>query len=105
MFPLSEIRGHSLLALFFILAFCLPTEFLWAEQLSESRILVACGRLLMFIEGAFGALLATTAGIAAIISSAIGNYRMFWALLVVSLGSFILRSFLTLFFGPCTAVG
>lgn len=63
----------------------------------------ACSRLLGFIEGGFGALLATAAGIGALICCATGGFRSCWCLLVVSVGSFILRSYLTLFHAGCQA--
>lgn len=61
----------------------------------------ACNGLLALIEGTFGALVAAAAGIAAIIASAMGGFRAAWTLLVVSVGSFILRSYITLFNGQC----
>lgn len=61
----------------------------------------ACSRLLGFIEGGFGALVATAAGIGVIIAAASGGFRAAWCLLVVSVGCFILRSYLTLFLPPC----
>lgn len=61
----------------------------------------ACSRLLGFIEGGFGALVATAAGIGVIIAAAAGGFRTAWCLLVVSVGCFILRSYLTLFHAGC----
>jgi hypothetical protein len=73
------------------------------EMLSGGRIITACDRLLMLIEGSLGALVTTAAGIGAIVCSALGGFRSAWTLLVVSVGSFILRSYVTLFFAPCTS--
>lgn len=64
----------------------------------------ACSRNLGFIEGGFGALVASAAGIGAIISCAVGGFRSAWCLLIVSIGSFILRSYLTLFHAGCRAL-
>lgn len=63
----------------------------------------ACNKLLGLIEGAFGALVAAAAGVAAILAAALGGFKMAWSLVVVSIGSFILRSFITLFNGSCGA--
>ena len=63
--------------------------------------------LLRLIHGSFGALLMTVAGIGAVISSAIGMYRAGYTMAVVGVGSFILPSLVTLWFGEpdCASVG
>ena len=63
----------------------------------------ACSRILGYIEGGFGALVATGAGLGAIIAAALGGFKAAWTLLVVSVGCFILRSYLTLFHAGCRA--
>ncbi len=61
-----------------------------------------CQAILSLFEGEFGALLAAAAGMGAIIASAMGGFKMAWSLLVVSVGSFILREYKDLFFnGEC----
>jgi dipeptide/tripeptide permease len=62
---------------------------------------IACNILLAYMEGSFGALVAAAAGVGAIIAAAVGSFKAAWALLVVSIGSFILRSYLTLYNGSC----
>ena len=62
---------------------------------------IACNILVSYIEGPFGALIAAAAGVAAIIAAAMGGFKAAWCLLVVSVGSFILRSYLTLYNGAC----
>ena len=64
----------------------------------------ACGRVLGLVEGSFGALITAAAGIGAIVASAVGGFKMAWSLIVVAVGAFILRSYITLFNGPCTTV-
>lgn len=49
-------------------------------------------------ESDYGALLTSLAGIAAILASAMGGFKSAWALLVVSIGSFILDTYRKLFF-------
>ena len=61
----------------------------------------ACNYLLELIEGPFGALLTAGAGIGAIVASALGGFKMAWTLVVVAVGAFILRGYLTLFFAAC----
>jgi hypothetical protein len=56
------------------------------------------GIIMALIEGRFGVLIMLCAGIAAIISSAFGQYRAALSLLVVALGAFILRTLVTVFF-------
>ena len=65
------------------------------------RYNTACSYLLGFIEGPFGALVTVGAGIGAIIAAAVGGFKMAWTLVVVAIGAFILRAWITLFFAPC----
>ena len=58
--------------------------------------------LFYLIEGAYGALLATVAGIGAIVSSAFGQYRAAYNFLIVSISSFILRAMVSMWFGVPT---
>ena len=60
-----------------------------------------CSQALGLIEGKLGSLLAACAGIGAVCAAALGGFRMAWALVVVSVGSFILGDFYTVFFDPC----
>lgn len=61
----------------------------------------ACQKMLLLVEGAFGALVAAVAGVAAILAAALGGFKMAWSLVVVSIGAFILRSWILLFQGSC----
>ena len=62
---------------------------------------VACSKMLLLVEGAFGAMVAAVAGVAAILAAALGGFKMAWSLVVVSIGAFILRSWILLFQGSC----
>lgn len=62
---------------------------------------LACSKLLQYIEGGFGALVASAAGIGAIVAAAVGGFKAAWCLLVVSIGAFILRAYITLFNAGC----
>ncbi len=62
---------------------------------------IACSKMLLLVEGAFGAMVAAVAGVAAILAAALGGFKMAWSLVVVSIGAFILRSWILLFQGSC----
>ena len=65
---------------------------------NDVRISQAVNVILMHLEGSFGALVMVAAGIGAIMSSAFGQYKAALALMVVSVGAFILRSLVGTFF-------
>lgn len=73
--------------------------------------LISCAvdAIFQLIEGAFGALVMVIAGLGAIIASALGAYRASLSMLIVAVGSFILRSLVSLFYGTdftsCTPGG
>ena len=69
--------------------------------IASARATLACGFILSYLEGGFGALLAAGAGIGAVVASALGGFKAAWCLVVVSVGAFILRSYITLFNGVC----
>ena len=64
----------------------------------EGLIGAAVGALLRFIEGHFGALIMVVAGIGAILAASMGAYRASLGMMVVAVGSFILRALVALFF-------
>lgn len=97
---------HSKQAIMFCLGLILLeygfSEIAFAQQnegKDHNRVRKAACRLYRLMEGAFGGLIATVAGVGAIVSSAFGGYRMAVGLLVTGLGAFTLRSLLSLFFG------
>ena len=65
---------------------------------NDARIAEATDVIMRYINGAFGSLVMAVAGIAAIMSSAFGQYRAALGLLAVAVGSFILRSLIGTFF-------
>jgi hypothetical protein len=72
-----------------------PNGSLWVDQ---SRFSAAVKALFIYIEGSFGALVMVTAGIGSILSAAFGQYRSSLSMMVVALGSFVLRSLVATFF-------
>lgn len=69
---------------------------------NDDRIAEAVDLIFRYINGTFGALIMVCAGIAAILSSAFGQYRAALGLLVVAVGSFILRSLVATWFNDTT---
>lgn len=65
---------------------------------NDDRIAEATNIILTYIEGSFGALVMVVAGLGAILGAAFGQYRAALGLLVVAVGSFILRSIVGTFF-------
>jgi len=65
---------------------------------NDERVAEAVNRIFGYIEGSFGALLMVSAGLGAIMAAAFGQYRAALGLLVVAVGSFILRSLVGTFF-------
>jgi hypothetical protein len=65
---------------------------------NDARVAEAADVILLYINGAFGALVMIACGVAAILSSAFGQYRAAMGLMVVAVGSFILRSLVNTWF-------
>lgn len=65
---------------------------------NDQRVSQVVNGLLTYMEGSFGAIIMVTAGIFTICAAAFGQYRMAIGLLVVAVGSFTLRSFMSTFF-------
>ncbi len=76
-----------------------PLGYSGEAEFDPELIHCAVGHLFMLIEGAFGALIMVVSGIGAIMAAAMGAYRACLGMLVVAVGSFILRSLVSLFFG------
>jgi len=64
----------------------------------DSRLIEILRAILNYLEGSFGALIMVGAGIFAILSAAFGQYRAALGLLIVAIGCFTLRSFISTFF-------
>lgn len=65
---------------------------------NDVRFAEASNAILSYLEGSFGALIMVVAGLIAIISAAFGQYRAAVSCLVIAVGAFILRSFISTFF-------
>jgi len=76
-------------------------------QFDPAEINRAICQLLRLIEGSFGGLLMTVAGVGAVISAAFGQMKAGYSMLVTGLGAFILRSLVSLYFQipDCKAIG
>ena len=65
---------------------------------NDTRIEDSVNLLMTYLEGSFGGLIMVCSGIGAILSAAFGQYRAALGCLVVAVGAFILRSFISTFF-------
>lgn len=72
---------------------------------NDMRISDATNAVLTYLEGSLGALVMVAAGVGAILSAAFGQYRSALGLMIVSLGSFILRSLVGTFFNDVNLRG
>ena len=97
----AERNANTLLFWFGVLLVGLGTTNLAHAQSNNVLYYEACIRLLGLVEGPFGALVTVAAGVGAIISSAVGGFKTAWTLVVVAVGAFILRAYVSLFFGGC----
>ena len=65
---------------------------------NDDRITNAVNAIMTYLEGSFGALIMAASGVGAIMSAAFGQYKAALSLMVVAVGSFILRSLIGTFF-------
>lgn len=76
-----------------------PTGSYSQAQFDDALIRSSVGMLFKLIEGSFGALIMVVSGLGAIVAASMGAYRASVGMIVVAVGSFILRSLVSLFFG------
>jgi hypothetical protein len=67
-------------------------------EYNDQRFAEAANAILSYLEGSFGALVMVVAGLIAIISAAFGQYRAAMGCLIIAVGAFVLRSFVSTFF-------
>lgn len=61
-----------------------------------------CSKTLGYLaDDGLGALLASAAGLGAVIAAAMGSFRAAWGLVVISVGAFLLKNYVELWFQPC----
>jgi hypothetical protein len=65
---------------------------------NDARIAESTDLVLTYLNGSFGALIMVASGVGAIISGAFGQYRAALGLMVVAVGSFIIRSLISTWF-------
>jgi hypothetical protein len=103
----SSVRVTLLIAGLTILAFGLSADVFAANAsqggplettYNDVRIANAVNVILTYLEGSFGALIMATAGIFSIMMAAFGQYKTSLSLMVVAIGTFILRSLMSTFF-------
>lgn len=84
-----HVFGVLALSLMFVVVFS-DTAYAYSDE----RFKTVCQKAMDYLEGGFGTLLTAVAGMGAIVASAMGGFKTAWALLVVAIGSFILRNFI-----------
>ena len=88
---------HVVARLLSLLAFAVILILLMNEPAvayTDDKFKTVCQSAMDYLEGGFGALLTAVAGTGAIVASALGGFKTAWSLLVVAIGSFILRNFI-----------
>ena len=91
------IAGVSLLALG-LSADVVAQQVPGAIAYNDEKVSNAVNAIMLYLEGSFGALIMAASGIGAIMSAAFGQYKAALSLMVVAVGSFILRSLIGTFF-------
>ena len=82
---------------------------LWFSALSPEQALAyngekyaeVCRGVLGILGGDFGSLLTAAAGVGAIVAAATGGFKAAWTLIVVAIGSFVLKEYTEIWFNPC----
>ena len=69
-----------------------------STKYNDAKVANAVNAIMTYLEGSFGALIMAASGIGAIMSAAFGQYKAALSLMVVAVGSFILRSLIGTFF-------
>ena len=95
----AEEHASTLLFLagFFLLFTSVEDAFAFGNRYGQICVAV----LDMFENQNFGALCTACAGMGAICAAAMGGFKMAWTLVVVSIGSFVLREYYQIFFPEC----
>lgn len=94
----------ALFGVYFLALMILAVNPAFAAESGE-KYKEVCSGVIGLMQGDFGAMLTAAAGVGAIIASALGGFKMAWALIVVSVGSFILEGYVELFFDGCGGGG
>ena len=76
-----------------------------ASSAAEDIIKEQLCKILTLIQGPFGALITIVAGLAAIVTAAMGGYKLAMSCVVIACGSYIISAFVALFFGPDMVTG
>lgn len=90
----------SLMTFGFVLIGFASIECAHAMESAKFAIEQICGH----IQGNLGALLMSAAGVGAVVSGAMGNFRASFALIIVGVGAFTTSSIMSLFFPDAAAI-
>jgi hypothetical protein len=92
------LMGVGMLLLIGGLVAASDAQYTQTVKYNDDKIAESVDVVFLFINGTFGALIMVASGVAAILSSAFGQYRAALGLMVVAVGSFILRSLVRTWF-------
>lgn len=96
----SEKQGRAVMFVLGValIALSLSIDASAQTKYNDQKIANAVNAVMLYLEGSFGALIMAAAGIGAIMSAAFGQYKAAMSLMIVAIGAFILRSFMSTFF-------
>lgn len=100
-FILQDEKKVALIArlnLLFIMFFIYQSH---AEAYEGVKYGELCGTILNEISGDLGSLFASIAGVGAVVASAMGGMKMAWSLVIVSIGSYLLKTYQEIWFDQC----
>lgn len=101
MFILQDEKKVSLIArlnLLFLVFYLYQSR---AEAYNGAKYGQLCGKILTELGDDLGSLFAAVAGVGAVVASAMGGMKMAWSLVIVSLGSYLLKTYQELWFDQC----
>lgn len=96
----EKVARISLMTTGFLLIGIASAESAQGMESAKFAIEQICGH----IQGNLGALLMSAAGVGAVVSGAMGNFRASFALIIVGVGAFTTSSIMSLFFPDAAAI-
>jgi len=74
-------------------------------QAPDTWITIGLCKVLSITTGSFGAVVMAVAGLVAVISAAMGSYRMTMSVIAIGAGTWVIEPLINLFFGYVTCQG
>lgn len=92
-------RNYDRLLSLLVLALCVAPELAFAQGAPDKQLVFGLCKVVALTSGSFGAILTTVAGLIAIVSAALGGYRVAISVIVVGAGTYVIPPMVDLFFG------